>query len=182
MKYRALSVAAAAALAVGGCASGSGAIAGVGDSPNAAPGSDMTPETGEAYVALAASSDLYEIESSRLALTRTQDAALRPFAQMMIDHHTQTTQQLTAAAQSAGIRAAPKLLAMHAQMFAQLRAASDTDFDRLYRTQQLRAHEMAVELHGNFAAQGDVPALRTVAAAAVPIVTQHLAQVRQMQN
>lgn len=182
MRKIVLCTAAAAAFAVAGCATAPEGTAGASGSASASAAADLTPEAGPAYVTMAAASDLYEIESSRLALTKSQNAAIRQFAQMMIDHHTQTTQQLTAAARTAGITPAPRLLPMQEQMIARLQQADAAGFDVLYTGQQLQAHQMALDLHGNFAARGDVPALRTVAAAAVPIVTQHLAQARTFPN
>jgi putative membrane protein len=65
-------------------------------------------------------------------------------------------------------------------MMAELRAASGADFDRVFIRQQVQAHEMALALHSNYAANGDTPALRAVASAAVPVVRQHLDQARRM--
>jgi putative membrane protein len=141
---------------------------------------DLTPEQAQPYTQMAAASDLFEIESSRLALSRSQNADIRQFAQMMVDHHSQTTQQLMAAAGATGITVAPALMPAQSQMLQQLQQAGGSGFDSLYRTQQVQAHEMALALHGNYAGSGDAPALRQVATAAVPIVTQHLARIRSM--
>lgn len=169
--FLALATAAAAAMSVGGCAT----------APTAPPvAGDMTPESAGAYVQLAGASDMYEIQSSQHALNRSQNASVRQFAQMMIDHHTQTSQQLTAAARAAGLTPDPRLMPMQVQMIEQLQQTSGAQFDRLYIDQQVQAHEMAVALHTNYARSGDTPALRTTAAAAVPIVSQHLARVREL--
>jgi putative membrane protein len=142
---------------------------------------DMTPEERTAYVAMAASGDLYEIQSGQLAEQRSQRSELRQFGATLVAHHTQTTQQLTAAAQASGMSPPPPaLLPMHQQMLSQLQQASGAGFDNLFVTQQMRAHEMALNLHRNYANNGDAPPLRAAAAGAVPIVTQHLAQARQL--
>ena len=143
---------------------------------------DMTPENREGYVALAAASDLFEVQSSQLALSRAQDGAVRDFAQMMVTHHTQTTQQLYAAAKAAGmIRTHDWMLPPPMQaMMDDLQNASGAEFDRLYMRQQVGAHEMALALHRNYSARGDTPALRAVAAAAAPIVQQHLVRAQEI--
>jgi putative membrane protein len=141
----------------------------------------MTPTQASAYVRLAASSDMYEIESSRLALQRSGNAAVRQFAQMMIEHHTDTTQQLAAAARAAGQTVPTGMVTVHAQLLTALRASANVGaFDRLYIGQQRLAHQQALALHGNYAARGDTPALRTVAGAAAPIVRQHLEQAQAL--
>jgi len=106
---------------------------------------------------------------------------VREFAQMLITHHTQTTAALTAAARASGMTPPPPALTpMHQEMIEQLQTASGAGFDQLYMGQQVPAHEMALALHQNYAARGDTPALRTAAAAAVPIVQQHLTRAREL--
>jgi putative membrane protein len=173
---RSLLFAAAATLSLtlGACAANEAAT-------EAAASGDMTPTARDAYVGMAAASDMFEIQSSQLARTRAQSPAVRDFAQMMIDHHTQTTAQLTAAARSAGVTPPmPALLPMQARMMSDLQAASAADFDRVYTGQQVQAHEMALALHGNYARNGDTAALRTVANATTPIIQQHLDRARQL--
>ena len=174
--------AAASGMLLAGCSTMMGADGSAGAQGSMAAGmpGDMTPENRTAYVEMAASSDMYEIQSSQMASSRAQNPAMRSFAQMMISDHTNTSQQLMAAASAAGLPPmTPRLLPMHADMLARLQSRSGADFDREYGRQQLMAHQQAVALHSNFAARGDTPALRVVAGAAVPIVTRHLDMVRQ---
>ncbi len=175
-----LFAAAAAGVLLAGCSTMMGADAGGQASMGAGMSADMTPENRTAYVEMAASSDMYEIQSSQMAASRAQNPAMRSFAQMMIGDHTNTSQQLMAAASAAGLPPmTPRLLPMHADMLARLQSRSGADFDREYGRQQLMAHQQALALHSNYSARGDTPALRVVAAAAVPIITRHLNMVRE---
>jgi putative membrane protein len=142
------------------------------------PAMDMTPEAAPAFVAMAASSDMYEIESSRMALQRARVPMNRMHAEMMIRDHTNTTAQLSAAARSAGIGLPTQMLPMHSAMITQLMSSSN--FDATYRDQQIMSHRQALALHDNYARRGDVPQLRGVAAAAVPIVRGHLDHISRM--
>jgi putative membrane protein len=127
------------------------------------------------YMATAASSDMFEIQSSQLALQMSQNPAIRSFAQMLIGDHTRMTQQMVATAQSAGLTPPqPMLMPMHQQMLDQLRAAGPGMFDMAFRDAQVNAHQQALALHQNYSASGDVPALRTLAAGAVPVIQGHL--------
>jgi len=149
----------------------------------AATAADMTPEAALPYVAMAGASDLYEIQSSQLQHERGESQQLHAFAQMMIDHHTQTTQATTAAARAAGLTPPPpRLMPMQQEMIARLQGLNGAEFDREYTRQQLAAHEMALALHENYASAGDTPSLKTSAASAVSIVRQHLTQVRGMRS
>jgi putative membrane protein len=145
------------------------------------PTSDAAPVERMAFVAKAGAGDLYEIQSSQLAATRSRDARVKEFAQMMIRHHTMTTREVAAAARAAGLRPPPpQLEAAQREMLAQLRPLSGTAFDRAYVSQQKQAHAMALTLHQTYAAQGDVPSLQAAAAKAVPIVQQHIDQLQGM--
>lgn len=176
---RQLLIAAASAALLAGCSETMATDAEMGAAPAMA--GDMTPEDRTAYVTMAAASDLFEIQSSQMAVAKAQRSEVREFAQMLVTHHTQTSQQLMAAAQASGITPpAPTLMPMQAEMMRQLQAAGAGEFDRVYVSQQVPAHEMALALHGNYASDGDTAALRTVAAAARPIVQQHLTRARQL--
>ena len=142
------------------------------------PAMNMRPTAAPAFVAMAASSDMYEIESSRLALQRTQNPMLRMHAEMMIRDHTNTTTQLKAAASSAGLGVPMQMLPIHAALMDQL--SRSANFDATYRSQQLTSHRQALALHDTYARRGDNPQLRGVAAAAVPVVRGHLDHLQRM--
>ena len=131
---------------------------------------------------MAASSDMFEIQSSQLALQASQSPAVRSFANLMIAHHQATTQNLVAAAQGAGLTPPPPtLLPMHQQMLDQLRAAgTGTNFDAAYKQAQIKSHQEALTLMQNYASQGDLPPLRDFATRTSPIIQQHLAQAQTL--
>lgn len=137
------------------------------------------PTTAKPYVIMAGASDLYEIQSSQWALQKSQNPAVRQFAQMMIDHHSMTTQQVTAAARSAGMEPmTPVLQDAQARMLSELQPLTGTAFDAAYLNQQRTAHQMALALHSNYARSGDSPALKQAAAGAVPVVQRHIEQLQ----
>lgn len=132
------------------------------------------------FVAQAGASDMYEIESSRLALRRSQRADVREFAQMMIDHHMGTTRDVAAAARRDGLMPPPpRMTPAQRNMIRQLERARGANFDRTYLTQQTSAHQQALTLHRN-RARMNRGVLSQAAATAVPIVQQHLERVRMM--
>jgi putative membrane protein len=107
---------------------------------------------------------------------------VRNLANMFIADHTRSTQMLMSAAQSAGVAAPPPaLLPPQQAMLDQLRSAgSGPMFDQTFQQIQIQAHQQALMLHQNYAAQGDVPALRTVAGQIVPVVQGHLQSLQSM--
>lgn len=133
----------------------------------------------QSFLATAGMSDVYEITSSQIALMQSQDADVRRFAQMMIAHHTDTTNGALAAAKRAGVTPPPPVLdAAHRDKITALLNAQGPAFDTLYWSQQLAGHQAALALMQGYAANGDTPQLRAAAAATIPVVRQHLAQVQ----
>jgi putative membrane protein len=145
--------------------------------PPPAPPVDLSnPLMAPGYMAQAASADQAEIQSGQLALQMSQNPAVRNFSNMIIADHTRSSQMIAAAAQGAGLSPpAPTIMPAQQAMLDQLRAAgSGPGFDMAFQQAQISAHQQALMLHQNYAAQGDVPALRTVAGQIVPIVQMHL--------
>ena len=134
------------------------------------------------YMSMAASGDQFEIQSSQLALQMSQNPAVRNFANMLIADHTRMSQMMMATAQSVGLAPPPPtLLPPQQAMLDQLRGAGmGPGFDMAFRDAQISAHQQALTLHQNYATSGDVPALRTVAAQAVPIIQMHLQQAQML--
>ena len=72
------------------------------------------------------------------------------------------------------------LLPRHAAMLRTIQAAPAARFDTVYMTAQVPAHQEALGLHQNYAANGDTQSLRNAASAAVPFVQQHLTEAQSM--
>lgn len=135
------------------------------------------------YVAAAGMSDLYEIQSSQIAVKKSPTPAVRKFAAMLITHHQKTIAATMMAAQKAGLSPAPPSLDAGASAsIAELQNAAPADFDRLYIGQQVPAHQAPLDLHQSYATGGDQAPLRASAKAAIPIVKQHLAAATKMQS
>ena len=135
------------------------------------------------YVMAAGQSDMFEINSSQIALQKSQNPAIRKYANMLIKHHTKTTAATTKAAQKAGVTPMPPALDPGAMTsINELQTAAATDFDRVYLAQQVPAHQAALDLHQSYARDGDKAPLKTTARTAVPIVRQHLAAATKMQS
>jgi putative membrane protein len=129
------------------------------------------------YVAWAADSDMFELQSSKLALSKGSSASVKAMATELIADHTTTTKTLLTALPKTSPKVPKppmKLSADNAAMIAQLRQAPKDGFDALYMQQQLAAHQKAWSLHAGYAMDGADPALKQVATSAVPIIEKHL--------
>lgn len=145
-----------------------------------APATDT--RTAGGYATAAALGDMYEIESSRVALEKSKSPEVRQFAQSMIDGHTKTTAELKAALTSAGVQLTlPAALDERRQkMLTELRGESAMEFDTAYLDQQTKAHRDALDLHRAYADTGDNAPLKTFAAKTAPIVRQHIDMAKKL--
>ena len=133
------------------------------------------------FVQSAVVGNLFEVEASKLALDRSQSAAVKTFAQRMVDEHSAAGVKFTEAANQAKLPLPPfRLDAEHQAMLAELRAKQGADFDRSYIDMQQKTHVDAVELFKGYAATGDNAALKATAAELLPKLQQHLDQVSKL--
>jgi putative membrane protein len=90
-------------------------------------------------------SNMDEIETSRLALQRSQNAQVRQYAQQMIDEHMRVDQQMMEMLRAKGMTMQPNEVAQAAmqatrQTLANLSRRSGMDFDRAYMEHQVMSH------------------------------------------
>ena len=138
----------------------------------------MTPTE---YVTTASASDLYEITSSQVVLETTLNPQLRDFAQMMITQHTQSTADVKAAAMRSRVRVAPpKLMPLQQELITELRAETGPARDAAYVAQQKASHGQALAVQKAYSMEGTAPALKTTAAAIVPVVEHHILMLKAM--
>ena len=137
-------------------------------------GAAATPTDAAGFASAVAASDLYEIESAKLAVEKARNAEVKSLAQHLRTDHEKSTSELKTAAGSANITLAPKLDAEKQGMLDQLKAASGADFDRLYIEQQKTAHQKALNLLHGYSSGGDNEALKAFATKASAAVKGHL--------
>lgn len=160
------------ALGIAGCASEKrpAAPAPLALPPSATP---VGPAASAAYfVAANGSIDLFVIRSSELALQRSSSPRVRDFATRMIEGHKSTSSQLSLAGRRLNLLPSASLQPSHQAMLDAL--ASSTSFDADYVRDQRTVHQSAITLDSAFAAKGESPTLKPVAAAALQIEQRHL--------
>lgn len=140
------------------------------------------PMTGQQFADTAAASDMFELESAKLAQEKATSAPVKEFAAMMIKDHTASTAKLKAAAGKAdpAIMPKPALNAEQTANLEALRGASGEQFDALYKQQQVMAHQKALAALQGYAANGDVPSLKSFASDTAPVVEAHFKHVSGM--
>lgn len=142
----------------------------------------MQVSSAEEFMMMAAMSDMFEIESSELALENAQSEDVKEFAQMMISDHTANTQKLMQTVEAGGgeMQKPEELDDRHQAMIDQLEGASGDAFDAAYIDAQVQAHQEAVALMSSYAENGDNESLKEFASEALPVVQSHLEMVQKM--
>lgn len=133
----------------------------------------------------AAQSDMLEIMSSQTALQKSSNEEVRRFAQMMIDDHTRTSEELKTLAASKNVVLPTAMSGKQQSMVSKLNgAAAGMEFDREYMKMQVKAHEDAVKLFQKQANDNDAEDADAKAFAAknLPALQGHLTMARTMYN
>jgi putative membrane protein len=142
--------------------------------------------TAAAFVRVAATSDLYETEASRLAEQRAQSAEVKRFAERMLRDHGKTTGELKGMlGQLQGVSAQQmptRLDQQHQALLQQLQGAQGAEFDRLYAQQQVQSHQAAVDLFRAYSQSGDDEQLKRWASQTLPALEEHLREAQQVQR
>lgn len=122
-------------------------------------------------------SGTFEIESSKLAATKSGDPEVKAFAQQMIADHTAAAAGLKAAAAADGYGADKVPSALDEKHIEKLNGLqkkdNGKDFDTAYTDIQAKAHEDAVENFRAYAQDGDKPNLKAFAQKTLPTLKSH---------
>jgi len=142
---------------------------------------EMTSTT-KGFVTAAATSDMYEVAAGQIAVQRAQSAAVKDFAQKMVDAHTETTTKLKALVADNKINVALPAHVDHRRqgMLDDLRGAKAQDFDHRYISQQVAAHKEANILMRGYAKDGDNAALKDFAGTTDKAVKKHLSMAEKL--
>ena len=133
-----------------------------------------SPSTAD-FVTEAAISDMFEIQSSKLAVERSDDAT-KTYANQMIADHEKTTAEMKTMARGGKVQATlPTTLdKTHQGKLDTLKGLQGKDFTKQYHSDQVKAHKDAVDLFQRYAKGGDNPDLKAWSAKTQPALEHHL--------
>lgn len=132
----------------------------------------MAPTTQD-FVTEAAISDMFEIQSSKLAEGRTTGPT-KQFAEKMVADHTKTTSELKPLAEKAHANPPAALDDSHKQMLDKLAGLKGDDFAKQYHEDQDKGHKEAVSLFDRYSKGGDNAELKAWAGKTLPTLQDHL--------
>src|SRR6184192_621236 len=134
----------------------------------------ISPSTND-FVKEVAISDMFEIESNKLAETKG-NATEKTFASEMITDHTKTSTELKGLVTSGKVKAElpTEVDNSHKSKLDKLRSENGKDFSSDFDSMQVSAHKDAVSLFERYAKGGDNPDLKNWVGKTLPTLKHHL--------
>ena len=134
----------------------------------------ISPTTAD-FVKEVAISDMFEIESNKLAQDKG-NAPEKSFASQMVTDHTKTSSELKELVSSGKVKAeVPTALdSSHQSKLDKLKGEGGKDFSSDFDSMQVSAHKDAVSLFERYAKGGDNPELKNWAGKTLPTLKHHL--------
>jgi putative membrane protein len=117
----------------------------------------------------------FEIQAGREAENKAT-SGFRDYARMIVEDHAKMNDELKSAIQKSGLKLPTTLDREHQAELDQLKAATERNFDKQFRTQQIKGHQQALRIFQAYASNGDNADLRSFAQNAVASLQRHLDQ------
>ncbi len=134
------------------------------------------------FVTKASISDMFEIQSSKLALSKSSDGGIKSFASHMVADHSKSTAKLkaTIAKHNLDVQPATALDDKHKDLLTKLQGESGKEFDNDYVSAQKDGHDEAVDLFTDYSKDGDNASLKKFATAVLPTIKDHQKMIHDM--
>ena len=146
------------------------------------PDSKKLSAADEAMMKEVAMGGMMQLETSKVAVQKSTDPAVREFAQGEIDEQTGLSEKLTAIASAKGITLPATPDAETQQMVSKMESMSGAELDRHYiKEHGVKGHEKLDKVMSKVKMKGTDNNLTAVAKAAHPLVKTHLKVAREME-
>ena len=132
------------------------------------------PPPASAFAAQVSTGNMFEIDSSKLAMSRSKNDAILAFATTMVADHTDAAAKFKKAIAEAEVKEPPaELDARHKAVLDNLSKQDAAGFDKAYIQAQYEAHVATVELFESYAFSGDNARMKQFAQELLPVVRAH---------
>ncbi|MEP7155259.1 MAG: DUF4142 domain-containing protein [Betaproteobacteria bacterium] len=123
-----------------------------------------------------------EVDAGNMALRKASSAEVKAFAQKMVDDHSKAGNDLTSAANKAGLTPSKDTPPAYKSVASNLAALNGKAFDKAYVNQQLDEHRKAVALFKEESAKGGNLDLKEFATRTLPTLEMHLKHVEGVKS
>lgn len=143
---------------------------------------DKSNDTTARYFLMQASiGNLQEAAMGKLAAKQAVDTAVRAYAMRMIIDHTNSETQLMQVVRSTGVQLPPEATETPVENL-MLKNMHGKDFDRHYVHMMVPDHRETVHLFEKYALTGKNPVVKAYAQQALPILKEHLATIKTIDD
>lgn len=134
------------------------------------------------FVAFAAASDMFEIQTGQMASAQGGSEQVMQFGKQLVADHGQSSKELMDIAKAAGVNAAPpaELDQRHQVIVDSLKDAKGQGFDSAFAQAQVAAHQEGIALFEAYAQNGDNDQLKAFAQKGLPVLKQHLEMAQKL--
>jgi putative membrane protein len=136
----------------------------------------------QAFVTLAAQTDMTEAHLGQLAANQASSQDVKDYAQMLVTDHTSDYNQLSAIAKKAGLTVPAGIDAQHNHMIAPFEKLKAKMFDRRYVHDMAMGHETAIAAYNKEARDGQNAELKAYAQQALPTLEKHKDSAQKLAN
>lgn len=140
----------------------------------AGPAAAQPSQQDQDWMVFAHQSNLAEIAAGQAAVQQATTDAVREHGQMLIDDHTALDADLTAAAEQLGVTLPSEPTEEQQEILASVTAQSGEAFDTAWVEAQIVSHRETLAAGEQELAEGSEQAAKDLAAAAAPVVQEHL--------
>lgn len=143
----------------------------------------MTPNAGNAdglFLQAVTGSNLFEIQSSQVALQKSTTPAVRAYAQQMIGEHTTAQNQVAALAAARRVPLPPTLPPELQLKVNTLSGLSGAAFDAAYIQEQILSHQFTVSIFQNELTAGRDAQVVAFANQNLPLIQRHLQEAQAL--
>ena len=134
------------------------------------------------FVSMAAMSDMFEIQTGKMAEAQASNKQVAGFGKMLVSDHTKSSTELMKLAKAAKLGVTPPAqLDQRQQVIADsLKSAKGQGFDAAFAQAQVAAHQEGIALFKAYAANGDNPQLKAFAKKGLPVLQKHLEMAQKL--
>jgi len=134
------------------------------------------------FATTAAVGGMAEVALGKLAVSKTSNAAIKDFANMMITDHGQANAELASIASAKNITLPTEPDSAHLKKADELSKLSGTKFDKAYVDAMIDGHKKTLDLMNNEAKNGSDSSLKAFAAKVAPTVQKHLDAINKIHD
>lgn len=134
----------------------------------------------QAFVDLAAQTDMTEANLGQLAQNQASSQAVKDYAQTLITDHTNDYNQLTAVAKKAGLTVPTAIDTQHQHMIAPFEKLKGKAFDTRYAHEMVLGHEKAIGAYNKEAQNGQNADLKAYAQQDLATLEKHKTGAQQL--